>query len=665
LHLKLHVHAHRLAAPWVGLLTLVVGSALSVGIAFGQSEDAPSPARGQASVIAQGVTALPVGEVGWRVRLATATTASDQTERDVPGFLLVDQGSLLVNDLDAGRQTRLAAGEAAFLPAATTQRETPLGNTPASLYRIELVAGSDVDDAGNDQLAFIGEPFASPSGTRDLDLVHETLDADESVDLELESFAAPALLLVTAGAVELVPAGNAEATPVRLPAGQGAGLGGNVTVRAADGAEATFVTAIVGPEVVVDLAQQATPTATPAPEAASIVVQALSCPVAYEGTSYAADCVEPLADIAFDLSAASGSSGQATTGADGTVTFVDLTPDTYTLTGGVPGEFATQVVQCAADAGSVPSSPSQTESPGATLTLDDGDAVTCHWFVIPEDLRGENEGTVAVSVFLCPATPDDPTAECELGDATGVVIDGPVVLTTDESSAISVRIHGANWVWGEEGGLPFGTYFLQPGGIATPEGYELTEVRGSIGGSGNGWTFVVDETNPEAILNVIYTPVAPPVEDTDSDGDGLSDAQEATLGTDPANPDIDEDGLFDGAEVTAGTDPTLYDSDGDGFGDNAEVANGTDPNDPASVPAGEPTVDTDGDLLTDAQEAELGTNPELADSDGDGLTDFAEVGFEPGSGTGTDPRLTDTDGDGVGDGQEVANGTDPTDPTSA
>ena len=171
--------------------------------------------------------------------------------------------------------------------------------------------------------------------------------------------------------------------------------------------------------------------------------------------------------------------------------------------------------------------------------------------MIPEDLRGENEGTVAVSVYLCPGPPDDPTAECELGDATGVVIDGPIVLTTDAASAIPVRIHGANWVWGEEGGLPFGTYFLQPGGIAVPEGYELSEVRGSIGGSGNGWTFVVDETNPEAILNVIYTPAAPPTEDADSDGDGLSDAQEAALGTDPANPDSDEDGLFDGAEVTA------------------------------------------------------------------------------------------------------------------
>ena len=165
------------------------------------------------------------------------------------------------------------------------------------------------------------------------------------------------------------------------------------------------MTAIIGPEVLLDLAQEATPTATPAPEPASLVVQALACPVAYEGTTYAADCVEPLADIVFDLTAATGSSGQATTGADGTVTFVDLAPDTYTLTGGVPGEFATQVVQCAADAGSVPSSPAQAEAPGATLTLDDGDAVTCHWYVIPENLRGENEGTVAVSVYVCPAPP--------------------------------------------------------------------------------------------------------------------------------------------------------------------------------------------------------------------------------------------------------------------
>src|SRR4051794_24879513 len=41
----------------------------------------------------------------------------------------------------------------------------------------------------------------------------------------------------------------------------------------------------------------------------------------------------------------------------------------------------------------------------------------------------------------------------------------------------------------------------------------------------------------------------------DADGDGLSDEEEADLGTDPADADSDGDGVSDGAEVDAGTDP--------------------------------------------------------------------------------------------------------------
>ena|GEM_PF-2150756 len=41
----------------------------------------------------------------------------------------------------------------------------------------------------------------------------------------------------------------------------------------------------------------------------------------------------------------------------------------------------------------------------------------------------------------------------------------------------------------------------------------------------------------------------------DTDGDGLSDIQEATLLTDPNNPDTDGDGFFDGIEVFHGSDP--------------------------------------------------------------------------------------------------------------
>lgn len=654
----------RLIARLVALLVLAATGLLGIGPALAQLDDTASPARGSASVIAQGVAALPAGELGWRVTLASAVPETDSAARNAPGFILADQGALLLNHLDAETQTRLAAGEASFLPAGMQHQEAPLGDAAMSYYRIDLVAASDVNDAGGDELVFVGESFASPGGNRDVDLVRQVLDVDEAVELALGSQAAPVLLLVTSGTVELVPADNDAATPVALPAGQGAAIGGDVIASAADGAGATFVTANVGPEVPAIL-EQAIPTPTPEPAPASLTVQALACPVAYEGTAYAADCVEPLADITFDLaSAAAAPTLQGTTGTDGTVAFVELTPDTYSLTGGVPGEFAEQIVACADESGAIPSEASQTLIPGAIVTLEAGDNVTCAWYVVPENLRGDTEGTVAVTMHICPGTPVDPYADCSLGDATGVVIAGPVVLTTGADSAVPVRGSDPALIWGEEGGVPFGTYFLQPGGIAAPEGYEVSDVRGSVGGSGNGWTFVIDEANPEAILEVIYVPTTQPPADADADQDGLTDAQEAELGADPANPDTDEDGLFDGPEVAAGTSPVLYDSDGDGFGDNQEAVNGSDPNDLASVPEGDSGIDTDGDLLSDAQEDELGTNAGAADTDGDGLSDFAEVGFEPGSATETDPLVFDTDGDGVGDGDEVTNGTDPLDPAS-
>lgn len=66
----------------------------------------------------------------------------------------------------------------------------------------------------------------------------------------------------------------------------------------------------------------------------------------------------------------------------------------------------------------------------------------------------------------------------------------------------------------------------------------------------------------------------------DSDGDGLTDEDEAARGTDPLNPDSDNDGLADGAEVlTYQTDPLQADTDGDGASDAAEALFGGDPSD--------------------------------------------------------------------------------------
>jgi hypothetical protein len=69
----------------------------------------------------------------------------------------------------------------------------------------------------------------------------------------------------------------------------------------------------------------------------------------------------------------------------------------------------------------------------------------------------------------------------------------------------------------------------------------------------------------------------------DSDGDGLEDAIELELGTDPVDLDTDDDGLTDGDEYYVYQTGTRNpDTDGDGVVDGVETANGTDPNDPAS-----------------------------------------------------------------------------------
>ncbi|HET9659897.1 MAG TPA: hypothetical protein VFP05_06170 [Thermomicrobiales bacterium] len=102
-------------------------------------------------------------------------------------------------------------------------------------------------------------------------------------------------------------------------------------------------------------------------------------------------------------------------------------------------------------------------------------------------------------------------------------------------------------------------------------------------------------------------------------------------------------------------------------------------------PHGPPVAgDADGDNITDTDEAILGTDPENADSDGDGELDGLETGFsdtdplDPDSfaidsdvdglpdglepSLGTDPNKADTDNDGIDDGWEFFLGNDPVDP---
>ena len=151
----------------------------------------------------------------------------------------------------------------------------------------------------------------------------------------------------------------------------------------------------------------------------------------------------------------------------------------------------------------------------------------------------------------------------------------------------------------------------------------------------------------EASRAAVFDDLGVVVESTgpiDTDGDGLSDADEVALGTDPTLADTDADGLSDGDELAAGADPLNPDTDGDGELDGVDA-------DPLTF------NDADGDGLSDSMEAQLGTNPNAADTDGDGLWDGTEI--DPG--LGTDPLDADSDDDGLSDGEEVALGTNPKD----
>ena len=110
----------------------------------------------------------------------------------------------------------------------------------------------------------------------------------------------------------------------------------------------------------------------------------------------------------------------------------------------------------------------------------------------------------------------------------------------------------------------------------------------------------------------------------DTDSDGLADGYEVTTtGTDPVKADTDGDGLFDGEELVIGTDPVLADTDGDGLPAGWEAENNLNPL--SAVGDDGAPGDPDGDLLDNAAEYSLETDPQSVDTDGDGLADYEET----------------------------------------
>jgi hypothetical protein len=116
--------------------------------------------------------------------------------------------------------------------------------------------------------------------------------------------------------------------------------------------------------------------------------------------------------------------------------------------------------------------------------------------------------------------------------------------------------------------------------------------------TGQPYTFAVTAYNRAGDESVYSNRLSLTLPLPDTDGDGLADMAEQTLGTDPALADSDGDGLSDGDEAQVhDTDPLDADSDGDGVNDAAEIVARTSPHNPIFFPRS-PRVES-GDVIVD------------------------------------------------------------------
>jgi len=200
----------------------------------------------------------------------------------------------------------------------------------------------------------------------------------------------------------------------------------------------------------------------------------------------------------------------------------------------------------------------------------------------------------------------------DAGELTGLLADvDRQWVWNGERAPVEIRLAGSQDV--------SGTAWVDLGGQFSPPGPVTIEIAlGDYHQGPMSYLALIADDDADASSDVtfsdirIYEAGAP----VDSDGDGLTDAEEQSLGTNPNNADTDGDGIDDGVEVGSISSPN----------------------------------DADGDGLIDALESAT------ADADGDGVADQFDA-------ANNDPN-NDSDGDGFSNAEELAAGTDPLDPSS-
>lgn len=238
----------------LGLSLLLAIASIAGVLAQALGPAGPSPAQGNASVIAQGVTGIQDVETRWRVATFTAGAGAQPVAIEYPSFVLSGTTPLLVTDVNAGSRLRVAPGEAAFLTPGQSVRLETFG-PPDQFILLELSPADSQVSLGT--LVTESEPFVPESGVRDIDLIRTA--GDQGTESTLPAGAGPTLVYTTAGEVTVTTEDGAS---VKLLTGWAQSFAGPLSITA-DTDDAAYVAAYIG--AVVEFEAVGTPPASPVP----------------------------------------------------------------------------------------------------------------------------------------------------------------------------------------------------------------------------------------------------------------------------------------------------------------------------------------------------------------------------------------------------------------
>ncbi len=196
---------------------------------------------GHAQVIAQAIFDLSNGPLTWSVSTIEAEAQqSDLAANGISGFALGTDGDVVIR-AGANARTQLAGGEALAVRPGDNLTVQAAGDDQGSLSLLTL---SPAEPTGPGNASQTGEVFASPGGSRDIELVGDILVENETV--EIPAAAAPIFVLVTEGSLAIV--GDDDETWV-VQAGETALVPSDLVATGETEEPTRFVAAVIGADL--------------------------------------------------------------------------------------------------------------------------------------------------------------------------------------------------------------------------------------------------------------------------------------------------------------------------------------------------------------------------------------------------------------------------------